>query len=72
MPRGRRKAQTSIIVDFIIDEAGRVFYVEPRRPEAPNVKALLLAVVEQWCFKPAKKGGKAVPTYLTVAVNHGC
>jgi TonB family protein len=55
----QRGIQGIVMVEFIIDERGRVAYAEVRE-SIPGLDEAAVACVKEWSFAPAKKAGKPV------------
>ena len=56
----RREVTGSVVVEFIVDEAGKVIGPTVKGTPAPELAALALDAITQWRFEPAMKGGAPV------------
>lgn len=62
-PEMRRVGATGEVeVEFIIDSHGRVHSVSVVRSSHPAFEAPVLATVQNWTFRPGRKGGRDVDT----------
>ncbi len=54
-----KKIEGTVLVEFLVNEGGRVSYAEIRR-SLPGLDAAALACVRDWQFEPAKRSGRPV------------
>lgn len=63
-----KKIEGTVVVEFVIDETGRVLH--PRVIQSvPLLDAAALAVVREWVFVPAYRRGRAVATVARAPVS---
>jgi TonB family protein len=55
-----------IVVDFIVDEMGRVDRVEPVLKSLPDFEGEVRRAMTEWRFEPGLRDGKAVRTRMRV------
>jgi TonB family protein len=55
----RQRIQGTVLVEFLIDEEGRVAHAEARE-SSPALDAAAVATILEWRFEPARIGGKPV------------
>jgi TonB family protein len=55
----RRRIQGQVLVEFLIDEQGRVAHAEARE-SIPALDAAAVATISAWRFEPAQIGGKPI------------
>ena len=55
----RKRIQGQVLVEFLIDEQGRVAHAEARE-SIPALDAAAVATVSEWRFEPARIGGKPI------------
>lgn len=69
-PAEARKARQAghVVVDFIVDAAGRVTEVAAAESSAPVYEAAALEAVRQWTFSPALEDGRPVAGGMRVRV----
>ncbi len=65
----KAKFQGEVLVHLIVDATGRPTQVRVIRPVGMGLDEKAREAVAQYKFRPAKKGGQAVPVELNVAVN---
>jgi TonB family protein len=65
----RAKYQGEVMVSLIVDAQGNPQNPRVVRPLGMGLDEKALEAVMKYKFKPAMKGGHAVPVYLTIAVN---
>ncbi|MGI4855066.1 MAG: energy transducer TonB [Janthinobacterium lividum] len=65
----KAKFQGEVLVHLIVDATGRPTQVRVIRPVGMGLDEKAREAVAQYKFKPARKGGQAVPVELNVAVN---
>jgi protein TonB len=65
----KAKFQGEVLVHLIVDATGRPTNVRVIRPVGMGLDEKAREAVAQYKFRPAKKGGQAVPVELNVAVN---
>jgi protein TonB len=65
----RAAIQGTVIVEAVIDEEGRVTNVRLIRGLPMGLDREALEAIQQWRFKPAMSGGRAVKVYYTLTVN---
>jgi len=54
-----QKVEGTVLVEFLVNELGRVSHAEIRR-SLPGLDEAALATVRDWQFEPAKRGGRPV------------
>lgn len=65
----RAKYQGEVMVRIIVDTQGNVQDARIVRPLGMGLDEKALEAVRQYKFRPARKDGRPVPVYMTVAVN---
>ncbi len=65
----KAKFQGEVLVHLIVDATGRPTQVRVIRPVGMGLDEKAREAVAQYKFRPARKGGQAVPVELNVAVN---
>jgi protein TonB len=65
----KAKFQGEVLVHLIVDATGRPTHVRVIRPVGMGLDEKAREAVAQYKFRPARKGGQAVPVELNVAVN---
>ena len=65
----KAKFQGEVLVHLIVDATGRPTQVKVIRPVGMGLDEKAREAVAQYKFRPARKGGQAVPVELNVAVN---
>ena len=65
----KAKFQGEVLVHLIVDATGRPTQVRVIRPVGMGLDEKAREAVAQYKFRPARKGGHAVPVELNVAVN---
>jgi protein TonB len=63
----RKRIQGTVLVEFLIDEAGRVVHAEVRE-SIPALDAAAVATIRQWQFEPGQSGGKPIITLAQAPV----
>ena len=65
----RRGVEGRVVVKFLVDKQGRVSQVSLVRAEPEGVfEESALQAVRKWRFKPGKKDGEPVPTWVSVPI----
>ena len=62
----RAGVQGNVIVEAVIDEKGRVTDVHILRGLPLGLDRNAVEAIQQWRFKPARRGGKPVKVYFTL------
>ncbi len=57
-----------IVLDLTIDASGRVQTVNVRRSDDRSVNATVVSAARRWRYRPARRGGVAVPSVRTVDI----
>lgn len=60
----------SVVVEFVIDDTGRVAHAQVVRSTHPDFEMPTLAALNQWRFTPGLKGGRQVNTRVTQAFQY--
>ena len=60
----RAKVEGSVTVAFVVDESGRVEDPRVEKSSHPEFEKSALEAIRKWKFKPGKKEGQAVRSYL--------
>lgn len=63
----RQRIQGTVLVEFLIDDEGRVAHAEVRE-SIPALDAAALATIRKWRFAPGRIAGKAVATVAQAPV----
>ncbi len=61
--------QGKVMLWAVVDEEGRVREVRVARAAGMGLDEQAVATVQGWRFKPAERGGRAVPVYMTIEVD---
>lgn len=56
----RREVAGSVVVEFTVDETGKVIRPTVKGTPAPELAELVVGAITQWQFEPATKGGSPV------------
>ncbi len=60
----RAKVEGSVTVAFVVDETGRVDDARVEKSSHPEFEKSALEAIRKWRFRPGKKEGQAVRSYL--------
>ena len=59
LPHGTRG---DVVVDITIDQEGKIVETQVAQSMGPAIDSSVLSTIQNWTFKPATKGGVAVPS----------
>lgn len=65
----RVRKECTVILQSVIDRAGRVTGIEVKRPCPFGMSEAAVAAVEQWRYSPATLRGLPVPVYMSLQVD---
>lgn len=65
----KAKYQGVVVLWAIVDESGRARNIRLQKSLGLGLDEEAVRAVQNWRFKPAERGGKPVPVYMTIEVN---